>query len=76
MAVTACVAMGVMCVMVAKIKKVSAAVLGNWASIFGFIMGVFYWIIKDRQKASLLQETPLNWSILVGKRCCNLRIIT
>ena len=66
MAVTACVAMGVMCVMVAKIKKVSAAVLGNWASIFGFIMGVFYWIIKDRHKASLLQETPLNWSILVG----------
>ena len=59
--------MGVMCVMVAKIKEVSAAVLANWASIFGFIMGVLYWIIKDRDYAPLLQETPLNWAILVGQ---------
>ena len=67
LATTACVAMGVMCVMVAKIKEISAPVLANWASIFGLIMGVIYWIIKDRDYTSLLQETPLNWAILVGQ---------
>ena len=67
LAITACVAMGVMCVMVAKIKEVPAPVLANWASIFGLIMGVIYWIIKDRDPALLLQETPLNWAILVGQ---------
>ena len=64
-AVTACLAMGVMCVMVARTKGVSVAVLANWSSIFGLIMGVLYWIL-DKDHAALLQETPFSWVILVG----------
>ena len=64
-AVMACVAMGVMCVMGAKNKGVSVAVLANWSSIFGLIMGVIYWIL-DRDNAPLLKEMSFSWVGLVG----------
>ena len=70
MAVTACVAQGVTCVMVARVRAVVTPVLANWASIMGLAMGVLYWVIEDRKTQdgrSLMEETPLNWALLIGE---------
>ena len=70
MAVTACVAQGVTCVMVARVRAVVTPVLANWASIMGIAMGVLYWVIEDRKTQdgrSLMEETPLNWALLIGE---------
>ena len=68
MAVTACVAQGVTCVMVAKVRAVVTPVLTNWASIMGLVMGVLYWLIEDRNTGlSLEDETPLNWALITGE---------
>ena len=70
MAVTACVAQGVTCVMVARVRAVVTPVLANWASIIGLAMGVLYWVIEDRKMQdgrSLMEETPLNWALLFGE---------
>ena len=68
MAVTACVAQGVTCVMVAKVRAVVTPVLANWASIMGLVMGVLYWLIEDRNTGlSLEDETPLNWALITGE---------
>ena len=70
MAVTACVAQGVTCVMVARVRAVVTPVLANWASIMGLAMGILYWVIEDRKTQdgrSLMEETPLNWALLIGE---------
>ena len=70
MAVTACVAQGVTCVMVARVRAVVTPVLANWASIMGLAMGVLYWVIENRKMQdgrSLMEETPLNWALLIGE---------
>ena len=70
MAVTACVAQGVTCVMVARVRAVVTPVLANWASIMGLAMGILYWVIEDRKMQdgrSLMEETPLNWALLIGE---------
>ena len=68
MAVTACVAQGVTCVTVAKVRAVVTPVLANWASIMGLVMGLLYWIIEDRTSGlSLEDETPLNWALITGE---------
>ena len=68
MAVTACVAQGVTCVMVAKVRSVVTPVLANWASIMGLVMGVLYWLIEDRNTGLALEdETPLNWALITGE---------
>lgn len=68
MAVTACVAQGVTCVTVAKVRDVETPVLSNWASIMGLVMGVLYWVIEDRTSGlSLGDETPLNWALITGE---------
>ena len=70
MAVTACVAQGVTCVMVARVRAVVTPVLANWASIMGLAMGILYWVIEDRKTKdgrSLMEETPLNWALLIGE---------
>ena len=67
MAVTACVAQGVTCVTVSKVRAVVTPVLANWASIMGLVMGILYWIIEDRTSGlSLEDETPLNWALITG----------
>ena len=33
-------------------------------------MGVLYWVIEDRKTQdgrSLMEETPLNWALLIGE---------
>ena len=68
LAVTACVAQGVTCVMVAKVRSVVTPVLANWASIMGLVMGVLYWLIEDRNTGLALEdETPLNWALITGE---------
>lgn len=77
MAVTACVAQGVTCVMVAKVRAVVTPVLANWASIMGLVMGVLYWLIEDRNTGlSLEDETPLNWALITGLSTCGLVAFT
>ena len=68
MAVTACVAQGVTCVTVAKVRAVVTPVLANWASIMGLVMGLLYWLIEDRTSGlSLEDETPFNWALITGE---------
>jgi len=77
MAVTACVAQGVTCVMVAKVRSVVTPVLANWASIMGLVMGVLYWLIEDRNTGLALEdETPLNWALITGLSVCGLVAFT
>ena len=59
MAVTACVAQGVTCVMVARVRAVVTPVLANWASIafLVFMVPVLYLQNRNLRSAVLLTSS-------------------
>ena len=71
LAVTCCIASGLMDVLVAKCSDVSTAVLVNWSSIAGFVIAVIYCEISDSSyilSPRIYNTTWSQWATFIGKQ--------
>ena len=70
LAVTSCIAGGLMDVMVAKCEDVSASVLVNWSAICGLAMSVIYCLAVDNSyilSPRIMTTTWTMWATYFGK---------
>jgi len=69
LAVTCCIASGLMDVLVAKCSNVSTAVLVNWSAIAGFVIVVIYCKIEDSSyilSPRIYNTTWSQWATFIG----------
>ena len=66
LAVTACVAQGVACVLVARCREVATPVLAAWSSAAGLVLGAASCALD--QRTPLVSTQPLQWATLLGRR--------
>ena len=66
LAVTACVAQGVACVLVARCREVATPVLAAWSSAAGLVLGAASCVLD--QRTPLVSTQPLQWATLLGRR--------
>ena len=65
LAVTACVAQGVACVLVARCREVATPVLAAWSSAAGLVLGAASCVLD--QRTPLVSTQPLQWATLLGR---------
>ena len=65
LAVTACVAQGVACVLVARCREVATPVLAAWSSVAGLVLGAASCLLD--QSTPLVGTQPLQWATLLGR---------
>ena len=71
LAVTCCIASGLMDVLVAKCSNVSTAVLVNWSAIAGFVIVVIYCKIEDSSyilSPRIYNTTWSQWATFIGNQ--------
>ena len=64
LAVTACVAQGVACVLVARCREVATPVLAAWSSAAGLVLGAASCALD--QRTPLVSTQPTQWATLLG----------
>jgi len=74
LAVTACVAQGVACVLVARCREVATPVLAAWSSVAGLVLGAASCLLD--QSTPLVSTQPLQWATLLGLSVCGLVAFT
>ena len=70
LAVTSCLAGGILDVLIAKCGNVSTTVLVNWSAIAGFVMAVVYCQIQGSSyilSPRILSTTWTQWATYIGK---------